>query len=217
MKILTTPAVQNETAAIPRMPSVREGLVPRTAAGVVAAILIALAAGFPVWEARLSAPQYPGGLRLSAYGSGKVIGDIREINELNHYVGMKTFSTSKVPEKKLWLPTIALGILGAIVSIVAGRRFIGRLARLGIWLMPVGALADVQYRLFQYGHSVQPDAPIRIDPFTPWVIGKTHVLNFTTWAYPGAATMLLFLAAAVITFTPWAIRYSSAKLRDRAQ
>ena len=81
----------------------------------------------------------------------------------------------------------------------------------------MGALLDVQWRLYQYGHSVQPDAPIRLDPFTPLVVGPTHVLNFTTWAYPGPALWALFLAAYLVTFGPWTVRYTQRRWNERAR
>lgn len=173
--------------------------------GVAAAVLIVLAARLPVWEARLSAPQYPAGLVLTAYGNGDVLGDMREINELNHYVGMKVFSTSDVPETVLWLPSIGLAIGGVIIATVSKRRWLRRLAMVGLWLVPICALADVQYRLYLYGHSVQSDAAIRVEPFVPLVIGPTKVLNFTTLAFPGLGVALLVAAAAAISVGPLVI------------
>lgn len=173
----------------------------RLVCGGVAVGLIALAFGLPVWEARLSAPQYPAGLSLSAGGFG-VRGDIAEVNELNHYVGMEAFSEEDVPELALWLPTIILAIVGALVAALSPFRWLRIVALVGVWLVPVGLLSDVQFRLFQYGHQVKPDAAIRIDPFTPLVIGPTKVLNFTTLAFPGAAILCLVLAALVLTVGP---------------
>jgi len=170
--------------------------------GVAAAILVLMAARLPIWEARLSAPQYPAGLSLSAGGFG-VRGDIREVNELNHYVGMEAFSAADAPEISWWIPVIVLALLAVVVATVLPRRHpLARLARIGLWLVPIGALADVQWRLHQYGQGVSDDAPIRLEPFTPLVIGPTHVLNFTTWAFPGGAVWCLLGAAFLISFGP---------------
>lgn len=176
--------------------------VVRIAMGASAAVLVVLAWKLPIWQAHLTAPQYPRGLHLSASGSG-VVGDIREINELNHYVGMSAFTDADAPEIKLWTPVILLGLAAvAAATLLRRERWLGRLARLGLWLIPLGALADVQLRLYQYGHSVKPDAPIRLDPFTPLVVGPTHVLNFTTWSFPGPALWCLFGAAFLLSFGP---------------
>lgn len=173
----------------------------RALCGMFAIGLIIASAWLPVWEARLAAPQYPAGLSLSAGGFG-VRGDIAEVNELNHYVGMQAFDTADIPELALWIPTIVLVVIGALIAAIAPWRWLRRLALTGIWVAPIGMLADVQFRLYQYGHQVKPDAAIRIDPFIPKVIGKTKVLNFTTTAFPGLAIVLLLVAAALLTFGP---------------
>jgi hypothetical protein len=189
----------------------------RFALGALAAILVVVGWKLPIWQAHLTAPQYPKGLHLSASGAG-VVGDIREINELNHYVGMSAFADSDAPEIKLWTPVILLGLLAVGVSTFLPRRhWLGRLARIGLWLIPIGALLDVQFRLYQYGHSVQPDAPIRLDPFMPLVVGPTHVLNFTTWSYPGPSLWCLFGAAFVVSFGPWAVRRTESWWATRGE
>jgi hypothetical protein len=187
----------------------------RIALGLAAAILVILAWRLPIWEARLSAPQYPLGLSLTAGGQG-VSGDIREINELNHYVGMAAFDPSDAPETVLW----GWAILMALVAVGVATAFdvrhpLARLARIGLWLIPLGALADVQYRLYQYGHNVQPDAPIRLDPFTPLVVGPTHVLNFTTWSFPGGAIWCLFGAAFLMSFGARVIHWGRERWETR--
>jgi copper chaperone NosL len=182
----------------------------RIVLGLAAAVLVVLAWKLPIWEARLTAPQYPQGLSLSASADG-VVGDIDEVNELNHYVGMEAFEASDAPEMALWTPTIALALAAVAIAVAMPGALLGRLAKLGLWLIPIGALADVQLRLYQYGHGVQDDAAIRLEPFTPLVVGPTKVLNFTTWAYPGLAVWCLFGAAFLVTFAPGIVQ----RLRER--
>jgi copper chaperone NosL len=174
----------------------------RLGLGLAALVLVALAARLPVWEARLSAPQYPQGLSLTAYGD-RVEGDLAEINQLNHYVGVEAFDPAAVSEMRLFLPTLGLAAVAVVIgTLLPGRRFLGRLARLGLWLIPIGMLADIQFRLWQFGQSPDPTAPIRLDPFTPLVVGPTKVLNFTTMAFPGGALWVLTGAAFLVTFGP---------------
>lgn len=179
------------------------GLAARVIAGVAAAVLLVLAIPSPVWEARLTAPQYPGGLTLSAYGD-RVEGDVDEITALNHYVGMRPYDPDDLPEMMLWVPTILAAIGAAVVSTIFWKRIWGRLARLFVWSLPFGILAVIQLRLYQYGHDLatDPRPAIDLDPFTPFVVGKTHVINFTTLAFPGAAVQLILLAAVVLSFGP---------------
>lgn len=192
--------------------TIREQRGLRIVLGLAAAILVVLAWRAPVWEARLTAPQYPRGLSLTASATG-VTGDIHEVNELNHYVGMKAFETSDAPEMALWTPTIVLALAAVGLTVAIPQHVVGRLAKLALWAIPIGALLDVQYRLYQYGHGVQHDAAIRLEPFTPFVVGPTKVLNFTTWAYPGLAIWCLLGAAFLVTFGPGLVR----RMRERWQ
>ena len=82
------------------------------------------------------------------------------------------------------------------------RRWLRRLACTTLWLIPIGALADVQFRLWQTGHSIDPTAAIRVPPFTPRVVGPTTLMNFTLWGYPGMALVLIAVAAALVTAAP---------------
>src|SRR5512139_3596138 len=81
----------------------------------------------PLWNLTMFAPQYPNGLRMDIY-SYKLAGgnggqDIREINVLNHYIGMRDIVTEDFTEFK-WMPfvtgAIALLFLRAAVYGTAG-------------------------------------------------------------------------------------------------
>ena len=192
----------------------RGGRGQRIVIGLAAAVLVIIAWRLPVWQARLSAPQFPpplGPLRLTAYGHG-VEGDIEQVNQLNHYVGMQAFSDADAPEIALWGPVVLLALVAVVLATVLPRTHpLARLGKIGLWLIPIGTLVDIQFRLWQYGQSVQPDAAIRVEPFTPLVVGPTKVLNFTTWAYPGEALWLIALAAFLVTFGPGL----TARIQDR--
>lgn len=176
--------------------------------GALAGLFVAGAWFLPIWQATLRAPQYPGGLTMRAYGN-KVTGDVGEIDNLNHYVGMRAFDPADVPEMGLWPLVLAVALLAVVVALVWRHGWAGRVARLYLWLTPLGVLADIQLRLHQYGQDLDPLAALRIDPFTPWVVGPTKVWNFTTWSWPGLGLVSLVLAAAVVTFGPrLALRWS---------
>ena len=177
----------------------------RIGAGLAAIALLLVAARLPIWRAQFSAPQYPDGLGLAAYGN-KVEGDLSEINELSHYIGMPAFNFVGMPEMRLWLPVILVGMAAAVLAVVTRRRWLRRLACAALWLIPVGALADVQFRLWQTGHSLDPTSPLRVPPFTPRVVGPTTLMNFTLWAYPGWALVLIAVAAALVTSAPFIAR-----------
>jgi copper chaperone NosL len=177
----------------------------RTAFGLAGAALVLVAAWLPIWRAQFSAPQYPSGLNIAAYGS-KVVGDLSEIKELSHYIGMPPLNFVGLREMRLWPLVILLGVLAAGLAVVTRRSWLRRLACATLWLMPVGALADVQFRLWQTGHSLDPTSAIRVPPFTPRVVGPTSLMNFTLWASPGWALVLIAVAAMLVTSAPYVAR-----------
>jgi copper chaperone NosL len=156
----------------------------------------------PIWRSDLSAPQYPQGLDLTVYND-RVDGDVHEVDALNHYVGMKPYRFGDFWETELWWPTIGALIVLAVGATLVRKRWLARLARIGIWIAPLGVLADVQFRLYQFGHELKPGAALRIDEFTPKVIGGTSVLNFDVMSYPGEAMFAIWAAAALLSFGPW--------------
>jgi copper chaperone NosL len=169
--------------------------------GLVASLLVAAGWVLPIWQARLYAPQYPGGLTTIAYGH-QVAGDINEVNALNHYVGLGVFDPADVPEMQLWPFALVAAVLAVVVALLLRRRWAGRLATIYLWALPVGVLAAIQFRLYEFGQDITPGAAFRLDPFIPWVVGKSTVWNFETWAWPGWGLIGILGAAAVVTFGP---------------
>lgn len=177
--------------------------IVRIVFGAVAAVLVVLALSLPVWQARLDVLQYPNRqLVLTAYGD-RLEGDIDEITILNHYVGLEMFDMSELFETALWIPAVVLALACVVVASLVRPGWWRRGALAILWLIPIGVLVDVQFRLYELGHSMDPAAPIDTDPFVPWVVGKVRVAsNVTTTAWPGEALWCLFGAAALMTFGP---------------
>jgi nitrous oxidase accessory protein len=148
----------------------------RTAAGVLAAALVALSAQLPLWSMTMRAPQYPKGLRLHAYGSA-LAGDVHEINILNHYIGMPPIAA---PEIETALFPFGIAALVALCLLSPLHAWLRRLAIAATAAAPLFMLADLQWRLYVFGHSLSPKAPIRLQPFTPLVIGETAMGNFVS-------------------------------------
>jgi hypothetical protein len=176
---------------------------------VVAAMAVIAAVFLPLWKIRLVAPQYEEGLELRIY-SHKLIGgnngqDLVEINGLNHYIGMKPLVQEDFVEMK-WLP-FAFGFFGllALRAAVIGRMI--SLIDLGVLFFYFGAfsIGNFYYRLYDYGHQLNPHAPVTIKPFTPILLGRQHIANFvqTSLPQPGALLLILFLVlvAAAIWFS----------------
>ena len=185
------------------------------ALGGVSLVLVAGAWFLPLWTATLHAPQYPGGLTMRAYGHD-VTGDVDEISGLNHYVGMRAFDLADFPEIALWPFALAGAVVAVGLALLLGRPWLRRFGLLYLWATPVGVLAVIQLRLHQYGQDLDPRAALRIDPFTPLVVGPTEVWNFQTWSWPGLGLWSLVLAAALLTFGPGLIGRFGARVEAGA-
>jgi nitrous oxidase accessory protein len=160
---------------------------------LVGALVSVVAGTLPVWGTRLIAPQYPRGLSLWFYG-GRVEGPVTEVNGLNHYIGMQAIDLARVPEMQLW-PAAVVGSALLLAVAVLWHGWIGRLALVGLVLVPVGVLVDIQRWLVIFGTELDPTSALRLDPFVPLVIGPSQVWNFTVWGYPGPALILIWVLA----------------------
>jgi len=180
---------------------------------VIACAILGAALFVPLWKMELIAPQYPAGLVMFAYGDHfegdpeSYYDDIREINGLNHYIGMKPIKP--VTEMDLFIPGVIATIAGAIaVSFIAWkRRWFRALIIAGFWFMPVFFVADLQYWLYNYGHTMDEHAALNTGSFTPKVWGTTKVWNFHSETTFELGFYLMVLAALAITFLPHAIRW----------
>ncbi|MCC6271359.1 MAG: hypothetical protein IT190_08785, partial [Microbacteriaceae bacterium] len=80
----------------------------------------------PLWKITLDAPQYPEGLGLYIWVnkiSGENQHDLRTINGLNHYIGMKEITPQSIPELKIMPYFVGfLIITGFIVAFVCNRK-----------------------------------------------------------------------------------------------
>lgn len=177
------------------------------ACSMLAAALLLIGAVLPLWKLELVAPQYPKGLFITAYGFD-MTGDVDEINELNHYVGLRPLKPENVVELKLFPFGVAL-ILGVIAfSAFKSQSRKLRLASAAIaWTLPLFTLIDLQYWLYRQGHDIDPDAALTLEPFTPRVLGETEVLNFHSIGTVSIGFWLFVAAAAVLTVGPWVARF----------
>jgi nitrous oxidase accessory protein len=175
---------------------VNKTTIVRTGSAAAAAGLVALSSVLPLWSMTMRAPQYPKGLRLNAYGTA-ITGDLRELNILNHYIGMPPI---EAPAFETAMFPVAVALVVVLCLLAPLHRWLWRVAGAVALVMPIAVLADLQWRLYTFGHSLDPHAPIRLAPFTPLVVGTTHMGNFVSTAMPSYGTFCLLAAALVLTF-----------------
>jgi hypothetical protein len=175
---------------------------------VVAAVCLVATFFLPLWNLTMFAPQYPDGLRLDIYSSGLQGGnrgqDVKEINVLNHYIGMRDIAEEDFTEFK-WMPFV-IGGLGLLIlrGIVIGT--IASVLDVTVLFVYFGAFSlwSFGYKLYRYGHDLAPTAAVRVDPFMPPMFGYQQIANFEVYSYPqlasyamGASLLLLVVALAV--------------------
>ncbi len=167
----------------------RSGLKVQLLCTVVATALLLISAWVPFWQMTLRAPQYPGGLRMTAYGT-EVVGDLREINIINHYVGMEHIDTVPAPEMGLF-PFLLAGLIAA-AWLALLHKWTARLAVAAILVSPFIILLDLQWWLHTFGRNLNPMAPIKVEPFTPLALGMSKISNFdsTSWVSWGFFAMI---------------------------
>ncbi|GBD11709.1 hypothetical protein HRbin23_01381 [bacterium HR23] len=179
---------------------------------VAAGALLLLSLAFPYWGLVLFAPQYPGGLRMQAYAT-RLAGDVREINGLNHYIGMRKLETAARIERML--ARYAVPLLAVLVAVSA---FLPtRWAWVPVVLLlayPLVFAGDLAFWLYYSGHSLDPTAPIRLKPFTPPLLGEGKIAQFRTAAQFGTG-FLLASASAVLAVLALLVRRREAKLAVR--
>ena len=165
---------------------------------------------FPLWTMTMFAPQYPDGLRLQIYAykldGGHAGQDVREVNVLNHYIGMAALTTESFAEFK-WIPFVvgaiallflraaALGTMTMLVDVVVLYAYF---ALFSLW--------SFAYKLYAYGHQLSPEAPVKVAPFMPPMFGYRKIANFEVYSYPGPASYALGLVLALLLgalFVAW--------------
>ncbi len=169
---------------------------------LVAVALLATTYVLPLWNLTMFAPQYPDGLRLDIYSYTLVGGnggqDIKEINVLNHYIGMRDLVDSEFTEFK-WMPFVigALGLLmlravvhGTVASLLDVTVLFTYFAVFSMW--------SFGYKLYRYGHDLSPTAAVQVPPFMPPMFGYDQIANFEVYSYPRLASYAMAGAMALL-------------------
>jgi hypothetical protein len=177
---------------------------------VVAAASLVVSLFLPFWRIRLVAPQYQEGLLLRIYAHKIAAGnngqDLHEINNLNHYIGMKPIEEADFIEMR-WVP-FALGVfvlLALRASAIGIMRGVVDLLVLYLYFTAF-SFGSFYYRLYTYGHRLDPKAPMTIEPFTPKLIGTQQIANFEQSSYPDFGTISLTLFPLFILGAMWLSR-----------
>jgi hypothetical protein len=161
---------------------------------------------FPIWRIDLTAPQHPEGLGMRIRINtivGTTEHTLTNINNLNHYIGMKPIVPDSIPELKLmpWL-------VGAIIAFGLVTAAVGRRRVLYAWvaafaLLALAGLADFWWWEYDYGHNLDFENAIIEIPgmsYQPPLIGTKQLANFTASSWPALGGGLAFVSFALAAF-----------------
>jgi hypothetical protein len=137
----------------------------------------------------------------------RIAGDINEINALNHYIGMTQISDGFFAELRLLRPALLL-LAGGLVAaaLVRQARWLTSAALASMVALGAAGLGAMRYRLWQFGHQLDPQAAITIEPFTPPMVGLNQIAQFASYSYFTWGFFLSVVAGLLVTLVVLADR-----------
>jgi copper chaperone NosL len=191
---------------------------------VLALLVIPLALAFrePLWKISLHAPQYPDGLWMEIYihkiDGGNNGQHITEINTLNHYIGMHKIDRAELSDLD-WIP-FALGLLVVLALRCAAIGNVRTLVDLVVLTGYITAFAFGRfiYKMYVFGHHLDPTAPLKVEPFTPAIFGTKQIANFSTTSMPqlGSALIGVFATGTMVVLVWHLVAGRKAAVRAEA-
>lgn len=188
---------------------------------VIAAVLLLVSISVPYWGLVLQAPQYPGGLQMRVFVN-EMTGDedprldeVREIDGLNHYIGMKSLYEAAQFERSIAIPAVLI-MAGLLVVAAFWRRRWTWLLAIPALTFPVVFLADLGLWMAYYGQNLDPYAPLSssIQPFTPPILGEGVIGQFKTVAYVDTGWYII-AAGSVLIIVALLIKLSGRLLQPK--
>ena len=198
------PAIAAEQADEARIPGSRTTIskIPRLLV-MLASVLMMGVYLFPLWNVRLTAPQYPEGLGMQIRINtveGATENDLNNINNLNHYIGMKRIEPEAIPELRI-MPWIVAGIIvtGLATAALAKRQLLYAWTA-GFLAIALIGLIDFWKWEYDYGHNLDNEHAILKIPgmtYQPPLIGAKQLLNFRAVSLPSVGGILIGVAMAL--------------------
>ena len=174
---------------------------------------------FPLWKITLEAPQYPIPLGMYIYINDFADAnphDIKNINLMNHYVGMK-YIPEAIPEFKIFPAGILITtLLGLFIAFKGNYKWFLYWFILMIVLSSAG-LYDFYLWEHNYGHDLDPKAIMKftnpdgsVMGFQPPLFGTKHILNFTAHSFPRLGAYFLAIGIG-LSFIAYLVGKKEAK------
>ena len=170
---------------------------------LVAAVLMLGVYLFPLWNVRLTAPQYPEGLGMQIRINtveGATENDLNNINNLNHYIGMKRIEPEAIPELRIMPWIVAAIIVTGLATAALAKRQLLYAWTAGFLAIALIGLIDFWKWEYDYGHNLDNEHAILKIPgmtYQPPLIGAKQLLNFRAVSVPSVGGILIGVAMAL--------------------
>jgi len=171
---------------------------------IIGSLLLLSLFVMPMWNITLKAPQYPDSIGMNIW-INKIVdmnpNDIKNINLMNHYVGMK-----EIPEHMEefdifpWVIGI-MAFLGVVIGLT-GKKNLYLTWFIVMVLLGAAGMYDFYLWEYDYGHDLNPTAAIKIpgQGYQPPLIGVKQILNFTAISKPLMGAYLLFVGMGLTVY-----------------
>lgn len=179
-------------------------MIIKKASFIISAILLLISIFTPYLFIVFTSPQYPDKSPKMFLYLYKLMGDIKDWEVVGRYIGINTH---------LNFPEFEHKILVSIILFLSALLFISQFKNekwkkiISIFLLFSGLLLAgwAQYRLYQQGHNLDPNAPLRfvVKPFTPPLIGLTKVHRIVIYHFPHIGFFLFAASCLLAIYSSW--------------
>jgi len=175
---------------------------------------------FPLWNITLEAPQYPEPIGMDIYIT-KIADmnphDIKNINLMNHYVGMKDIPEHMVEFDVFPIVIGFMIVLGLLIALKANYKWYLFWFIL-MTVLGIAGMYDFYLWEYDYGHNLSAKAAIKFTnadgsplAYQPPLFGTKTILNFVAHSYPRTGAYFLFVGM-VLTLVAFFIGKKESKV-----
>lgn len=188
---------------------------------VTAAALIIISMRYPMWYMYLDSNNFPKGIGMAVWAThpgdpediAELDGGLKEINVLNHYIGMKEISKETMPIFKVLPVVLVIASIACVVAAIIRKKWASFSVLVLFAAISAGGMFTLVYSLYSFGHNLDPRAAIKVEPFMPGIYGEHHMAQFTTYSDFYWGTYLLVIAFLLIV-AAWIIDVVQGRRRQ---
>lgn len=179
---------------------------------IAAAALIIVSMRYPMWYMYLDSNNFPNGIGMSIWAThpgdpediAQLDGGLKEVNVLNHFIGMKEISTEALPVFSVLPVVLVITAFACVIAAFIRKKWASFAVVVLFAAISVSGVFVLIYSLYSFGHNLDPTAAIKIDPFMPGIYGEHKLAQFTTYSNFYWGTYLLVIAF-LLTVAAWVI------------